>query len=321
MNNQNEVITASGLEMRFPGCDVLKGVEMNVRSGSVFALLGENGAGKTTMIRILTGFLKPTAGSVRVCGLDPIRDSLEIRRRIGYVSDAPAMYDWMTVGEIGWFTASFYSHGFVERYRELVTGYEIPENRKMKVLSRGQRAKVALSLALAHDPELLILDEPTSGLDPLVRREFLESMVDRASAGRTVFLSSHQISEVERVADTVAIMHDGKFHLCGELADLKDSISEVTINLDDPLVSLPALPSPAIVLSEETEGRQRRMIARGFTREMQDAIAARRGVNGVRARAASLEELFVACTRGIAALRPQPQDSQAPAAEVSELSL
>nr|WP_146527923.1 ABC transporter ATP-binding protein [Novipirellula artificiosorum] len=307
--------------MRFPGCDVLKGVEMNVRSGSVFALLGENGAGKTTMIRILTGFLKPTAGSVRVCGLDPIRDSLEIRRRIGYVSDAPAMYDWMTVGEIGWFTASFYSHGFVERYRELVTGYEIPENRKMKVLSRGQRAKVALSLALAHDPELLILDEPTSGLDPLVRREFLESMVDRASAGRTVFLSSHQISEVERVADTVAIMHDGKFHLCGELADLKDSISEVTINLDDPLVSLPALPSPAIVLSEETEGRQRRMIARGFTREMQDAIAARRGVNGVRARAASLEELFVACTRGIAALRPQPQDSQAPAAEVSELSL
>ncbi len=295
--SQNEVITASGLEMRFPGCDALQGVDLNIKSGTVFALLGENGAGKTTMIRILTGFQKPTSGTCRVCGLDPMTDALEIRRRIGYVSDAPALYDWMTVAEIGWFAASFYPIGFVEKYRELISGYEIPENRKIKVLSKGQRAKVALSLALAHDPELLILDEPTSGLDPLVRREFLESMVDRASAGRTVFLSSHQISEVERVADTVAILHGGKFSLCGELVELKDSISEVTVNLDDPLIALPRLSSPAEVLSEETEGRQRRMIVRGFTREMRDTIAARNGVNAVRDRSASLEELFVACTR------------------------
>ena len=295
--SQNEVITASGLEMRFPGCDALQGVDLNIKSGTVFALLGENGAGKTTMIRILTGFQKPTSGTCRVCGLDPMTDALEIRRRIGYVSDAPALYDWMTVAEIGWFAASFYPLGFVEKYRELISGYEIPENRKIKVLSKGQRAKVALSLALAHDPELLILDEPTSGLDPLVRREFLESMVDRASAGRTVFLSSHQISEVERVADTVAILHGGKFSLCGELVELKDSISEVTVNLDDPLIALPRLSSPAEVLSEETEGRQRRMIVRGFTREMRDTIAARNGVNAVRDRSASLEELFVACTR------------------------
>ena len=295
--SQNEVITANGLEMRFPGCDALQGVDLNIKSGTVFALLGENGAGKTTMIRILTGFQKPTSGTCRVCGLDPMTDALEIRRRIGYVSDAPALYDWMTVAEIGWFAASFYPLGFVEKYRELISGYEIPENRKIKVLSKGQRAKVALSLALAHDPELLILDEPTSGLDPLVRREFLESMVDRASAGRTVFLSSHQISEVERVADTVAILHGGKFSLCGELVELKDSISEVTVNLDDPLIALPRLSSPAEVLSEETEGRQRRMIVRGFTREMRDTMAARNGVNAVRDRSASLEELFVACTR------------------------
>ncbi len=295
--SQNEVITANGLEMRFPGCDALQGVDLNIKSGTVFALLGENGAGKTTMIRILTGFQKPTSGTCRVCGLDPMTDALEIRRRIGYVSDAPALYDWMTVAEIGWFAASFYPLGFIEKYRELISGYEIPENRKIKVLSKGQRAKVALSLALAHDPELLILDEPTSGLDPLVRREFLESMVDRASAGRTVFLSSHQISEVERVADTVAILHGGKFSLCGELVELKDSISEVTVNLDDPLIALPRLSSPAEVLSEETEGRQRRMIVRGFTREMRDTIAARNGVNAVRDRSASLEELFVACTR------------------------
>lgn len=319
-HDRNEVIIATDLQMRFPSCDVLDGLDLHVRSGSVFALLGENGAGKTTMIRILTGFLKPTSGNVRVCGLSPIDDALEIRRRIGYVSDAPALYDWMTVAEIGWFTASFYPKGFVEKYRELISDYEIPEYRKMKVLSKGQRAKVALSLALAHDPELLILDEPTSGLDPLVRRQFLESMVDRASAGRTVFLSSHQISEVERVADTVAIMHEGKFRLCGELADLKDSISEVTINLDDPLVSIPELPSPAEVLSEETEGRQRRMIVKDFSPEIRNEIAARNGVYGVRDRAASLEELFVACTRGIAALRSEPSQQQFLAAEVMEPS-
>jgi ABC-2 type transport system ATP-binding protein len=310
--NPNDVITARGLEMKFRGCEPLRGVDLNVKKGTVFALLGENGAGKTTMIRILTGFQKPTAGSCMICGLDPMQDSLEIRRRVGYVADAPALYDWMNVGEIGWFAASFYPMGFVEKYRELISDYEIPEARKIKHLSKGQRAKVALSLALAHDPELLILDEPTSGLDPLVRREFLESMVDRASAGRTVFLSSHQISEVERVADTVAILHDGKFKLCDELVTLKDSISEVTINLDDPLVSLPVLPPPAEILSEETQGRQRRMIVRGFNQEMRLILQNCSGVLAVKDRPASLEELFVACTRGISALnrdRPTAQDA------------
>jgi ABC-2 type transport system ATP-binding protein len=302
----SEVICASDLHMRFPGCEALRGIDVSIKSGTVFALLGENGAGKTTMIRILTGFQKPTAGTCRVCGLDPAHDALAIRRRIGYVSDAPALYEWMTVGEIGWFAASFYPAGYVEKYLELVSGYGIPDNRKIKVLSKGQRAKVALSLALAHDPELLILDEPTSGLDPLVRREFLESMVDRASTGRTVFLSSHQIAEVERVADTVAILHNGKFRLCGELLDLKDSISEITISVDDPLIALPALPSPAEVLSEQTDGRQRRMIVRGFTRDMHDQLVHRSGVLAVKERPASLEELFVACTRGVGALSPAP---------------
>lgn len=300
--SSHDVISASNLEMRYPGCDALQGIDLHVKSGTVFALLGENGAGKTTMIRILTGFQKPTSGECRVCGLDPMHDALEIRRRIGYVSDAPALYDWMTVSEIGWFAASFYPAGYVDRYEQLLSEYELPRDRKIKVLSKGQRAKVALSLAIAHDPELLILDEPTSGLDPLVRREFLESMVDRASAGRTVFLSSHQISEVERVADTVAILHDGKFQLCGELVELKDTISEVTVNVDDPLQSLPTLPEPAQVLSESTEGRQRRMIVRGFSTEMREQLLARSGVQSVKSRPASLEELFVACTRGIQAL-------------------
>jgi ABC-type transport system involved in cytochrome c biogenesis ATPase subunit len=148
----SHVISASGLTMRFPGCLALDGVEFQVPAGTVFALLGENGAGKTTLIRILTGFLKATGGTCQVLGLDPERDALEIRRRVGYVSDAPALYDWMKVGEIGWFTSSFYPPGFLDSYRALIRRYEVSEDWKIRRLSKGQRAKVALALALASRP-------------------------------------------------------------------------------------------------------------------------------------------------------------------------
>lgn len=300
------VITAQNLTMHYRGCDALQGVDLAIEAGTVFALLGENGAGKTTLIRILTGFQKPSSGECRVLDIDPTAHPLAVRRRVGYVSDAPALYDWMSVGEIGWFAASFYSPGFLDLYRDSIRRYEIPDDRKIKHLSKGQRAKVALSLALGHDPELLILDEPTSGLDPMVRRDFLESMIDRAASGRTVFLSSHQISEVERVADTIAILHEGKLRVCAPLVELKDSIAELTVTLDDPLIALPALPEPAEVLCEEVLGRQRQIVVRGLEPEMQDLIAHHSGVLAVRQRPLSLEEIFIACTRGSLA-RPSSQ--------------
>jgi ABC-2 type transport system ATP-binding protein len=314
----DHVITATDLTMRYRSCDALQGVDLAVEPGTVFALLGENGAGKTTLIRILTGFQKPTSGQSRVCDFDPIRQPLEVRRRIGYVSENPVLYDWMSVAEIGWFTASFYPDGYLETYRDSVQRYEIPDDRKIRNLSKGQRAKVALSLALAHDPQLLILDEPTSGLDPMVRREFLESMIDRTASGRTVFLSSHQISEVERVADTIAILHEGKLRLCCPLAELKDSILELMVNLDDPLVALPRLPDSVEVLCEETFGRQRRIVVRDFQSGMHDLITSREGVLGLRQRALTLEEIFIACTRGSLGSPASPQapgDTPRPASE------
>ena len=311
----SDIITANGLEMRFPGCEALRGIDLCVPSGSVFALLGENGAGKTTLIRILTGFQSPTAGQCTVCGFDPSRDALEIRKRIGYVSDQPALYDWMRVDEIGWFTASFYPDGFLERYGESIGHFEVPRNRKIRHLSKGQKAKVALALALAHDPELLILDEPTSGLDPHVRREFMESMVDRAVTGRTVLISSHQIAEVERVADMVAILHQGKVRLMDSMSNLKDTVSEVTISLDDPLITLPRFEGKVEVLSEQSEGRQRRMVVRGFDHLAQESIESRSGVISVRSRPASLEEIFIACTRGIVAVPSEDDRFSLPASE------
>lgn len=293
----SHVISASGLTMRFPGCLALDGVELQVPTGTVFALLGENGAGKTTLIRILTGFLRATAGTSQVLGLDPVRNALEIRRRVGYVSDAPALYDWMKVGEIGWFTSSFYPPGFLDNYQALVRRYEVSEDWKIRRLSKGQRAKVALALALAPDPDLLILDEPTAGLDPLVRREFLESMVDRAAVGKTVLLSSHQIVEVERVADYVAILRQGKFCLIRPLSELKDSVSLVTVSMADPLIVLPPLDDSAEVLSEQTSGRQRQWVVMGWTVEIEQQIEQHPGVLSVHSRSATLDELFAACAR------------------------
>ena len=294
----SDCIQIEGLTMNFRDCQALRGVDLKIQTGAVFSLLGENGAGKTTLIRILTGFQRPSGGKVRVLGLDPVRDALEIRRRIGYVSDSPALYEWMRIDEIGWFASSFYPDGFLKKYREMVAQYELPSNRKIKHLSKGQRAKVGLALAVAHDPELLILDEPTSGLDPLVRRDFLESMVDRAASGRTVLLSSHQMSEIERVTDRLAIIHDGKVGLEGQLTELRDEIFDVTFSVTDPLAELPANVTPIEILSEQKSGRQIRWIVRGSDSGFESEINDWPGVHSVRVKPATLEELFIACTRG-----------------------
>ena len=167
----------------------------------------------------------------------------------------------MTVEEIGWFAAGFYDDEYLPRYRRLIADYDLPGRQKIKNLSKGMRAKVSLSLALALDPELLILDEPTSGLDALVRREFLESMVDRAASGRTVFLSSHQIVEVEKVADYVAILGQSDLLLVERLDELKQQIREVTLTL-----AAGAIPPEVSgeIISRRQQARQWKLLVRNL---------------------------------------------------------
>lgn len=302
------VISLQNVCKQFGRTKALDYVSLDIPHGVVFALLGENGAGKTTMIRILTGFLKPDEGQASVLGHSCVKSGLEIRRNIGYVSDSPALYEWMTSEEIGWFTSAFYDEDFPERYLELLAAFDVPTGIKLKNLSKGQRAKVALALATAHDPKLLILDEPTSGLDPMVRRQFLESMVDRAALGRTVLLSSHQINEVERVADWVAILHQGKLKLVQPLDALRDSTSIVTATLDDPSATV-TLP-PGEVLTETQNGRQIRWIVRGLPENWRATYDGESGATNLDAQKASLEEIFVAvCDRR--ASRPDAQRADA----------
>lgn len=300
------VISLENVSKRFGRTNALDQVTLRIPEGVVFALLGENGAGKTTMIRILTGFVKPDSGQASVLGHSCIKSGLEIRQQIGYVSDAPALYEWMTAEEIGWFTSAFYESAFPNRYLELLAAFDVPCGVKLKNLSKGQRAKVALALATAHDPKLLILDEPTSGLDPMVRRQFLESMVDRAALGRTVLLSSHQISEVERVADWVAILHQGHLKLVQPLETLKSSTSIVTATMDDASATT-ALP-PGKVLTETQNGRQMRWIVQNLPEDWKSTFSGENsGVADMESQPASLEEIFVAvCDHR--ARRPQVDD-------------
>jgi ABC-2 type transport system ATP-binding protein len=292
----NQAIEIENVSKHFGRKLALKDVSFTVPTGSVFALLGENGAGKSTLIRSLLGYHRVNSGSIRVLGLDPIRQPMEIRRAVGYVSDAPAFYEWMTVEKIGAFAAGFYPKGFMENYLATATDFQLPWKTKIRDLSKGMRSKVALALATAFQPQLLILDEPTSGLDPVVRRQFLESMIDRAAAGQTVFLSSHQIHEVERVADWVAIVHQGLLQVVEPLEQLKNDVSQVSFSMRDPLLPLPSLFDDSHVLYSSQSGRSWQLTVRSLDPNVEDRLQAIDQVFDVKVARPSLEELYIAFT-------------------------
>ncbi len=203
-------IEAAGLTKYYGSKCAVDSLDLRVPKGTVYGLIGRNGSGKTTIIKTLVGLLKPTRGSSTVLG----RNSQEIdpatRVRIGYLPEGHPLYGWMRVGQAGDFTASFYEDWNTGIYARLLEHFELDPRARVKQLSRGQRAQVALSLVLAQEPELLIMDDPTLGLDPVVRREFVESIVEIIQAGdRTVLFSTHQLGDVERVADRIAVLDHG----------------------------------------------------------------------------------------------------------------
>src|SRR6059058_2082940 len=215
------IIDIHGLTKRFKGKTAVNRLSLTVPKGAIYAFLGDNGAGKTTTIRMLTGLLRPDAGKASILGHDCWTAAAQLRPHVGYVPERPRFYDWMTVSEIGWFTSGFHKPEFLPRYQDLTKRFRLDAKAKLQNLSKGQYSKVALALALAPDPEVLILDEPTSGLDLFVRREFLSSMVELAGEGRTILISSHGISEVERVASHVAFLAEGKLLLSAPIEELR----------------------------------------------------------------------------------------------------
>jgi len=289
-------LTLKNVKKSFGRTTALRDVSFDVPPGRVCAVLGANGAGKSTMIRILLGLERPDAGETHVLGMNSRTHGLEIRRRVGYMPEKPTLYEWMSVAEIGWFTAGFYPSGFQAAYDQYVRHFQLDPQQKIKNLSKGTRAKVALSLSLAHRPDLLILDEPTSGLDPLVRREFLESMVDVAAEGRTVLLSSHQVSEVERVADMVVIMLGGELICVEALDDLKRTTHEVVATMPDAATPPPSVPGH--VLAHAQFGHEHVWIVRNLDEvQLRERWAMLPGGPSFQMHTPSLEEILLALLR------------------------
>ena len=285
------IIATHGLTKCYGGKIVVNRLNLSVPQGAIFALLGDNGAGKSTTIRMLTGLLPPDAGSADILGEDCWSAAIGLRHRIGYVPERPRFYDWMTVREIGWFTAGFHKAGFFPRYVELVQRFRLDAAARLKTLSKGGYAKVGLALALAPDPEVLILDEPTSGLDLFIRREFLASMVELAGAGRTILLSSHGIAEVERVASHAGFMAEGRLLLAASIEELRKRIVRVRLRFE-------GLPPDAatlgIVLEVESSGRLWQAVLQDPNRIALEDLRHQEGVFDLEETPLNLEEMYTA---------------------------
>jgi len=224
------LLRISGIEKSFGKVRVLKGLDLTVREGEVYGFLGKNGAGKTTAIRTVIGILRADRGGLELFEESVSRPTIVLKQRIGYVAQEQHFYPWMNCRTLGRFVSGFYPSWDGDEYARLLDLLELPPKRKVANLSGGMRAKLALILALAHRPRLLILDEPTAGLDPAARREFLELVREQArSHRRTTFFSSHIVEEVERVADRVGILDGGVLQYEGSIDHLRSSVRRVVL--------------------------------------------------------------------------------------------
>jgi ABC-2 type transport system ATP-binding protein len=216
-----DVIATESLCKRYGARLAIEDLELRVPAGSVFGFIGPNGAGKTTAIRMLLGFLRPDAGTARVFGLDCWRESPRVKRRIGYVPGDLRLYGWMTGAQALQITGAARGRDVRSAGAALAAELELDLSVRVRNFSRGMRQKLGLILALAHDPELLILDEPTSALDPLTQVRLHRHLRAAAARGRTVFFSSHVLSEVEHLCERVAIVRDGRLVADESLAALR----------------------------------------------------------------------------------------------------
>lgn len=233
------IIEIRGVAKAFKNKTVLKGVDLTVRKGEIYAFLGRNGAGKTTTIEMLLGLLDRDAGEIKVLGLDPRKQAIEIRRRVGYMAEDQTMYGWMKISEICAFLEPFYPTWNRNLVRQYEVQFELDPNQHIRNLSKGQNARLALLLALAHQPELVILDDPTLGLDPIMRKELMRDVIDHLQgAGVTVFFSSHLLYEIEPIADRVAILDHGVIVREEATEDLRADVKRFILS-DSDFVSLP----------------------------------------------------------------------------------
>jgi len=273
--------------------DVLDGISFSVDPGEVVGLLGKNGAGKTTLIRVAMGLIETQQGSVRVFGLDPRKDAVEVKRRVGYVSEDQILPSHLTVARIVDFHRQLFPRWDDTTAAELLDRFRLPPRSKIKTLSKGQARQVALVCAVAHRPELLILDEPAGGLDPAARREFLETSIQLLNVeGTTILFSSHHMTDVERVAGRVVMIHDGRLLLDSELDDLREGHCLALVpHGDDRANERVRAAEPYVGGRSRSEALH--AIFRLSPDNCQDYLQRELGITGARCTKIPLEEMFI----------------------------
>ena len=293
-NLGENAIETRDLGRKFGKFEAVKKVNLKVPKGTVFGLLGVNGAGKSTIIKMVMGHLRPTTGEVRVLGRALGEDLLGIRRRVAYVSENRYLYEWMTVAESISFTRAFHETWDDKKAADLLKRFSLPAEKKVRQLSRGNRARLCLLLALSFNPELIVLDEPTSGLDPIVRRDFIENIVaEIAEAGKTVLFSSHIVDEVERVADYVGVMDEGELLLVSTIDDIKLSYKRVRYATNGTRPEVAGVPG---VLMVENGRHEQVLTVHGFDDQTLHLLG-ERGVKNPEVLPISLEDIFVNTVR------------------------
>ncbi|MBV9415698.1 MAG: ABC transporter ATP-binding protein [Solirubrobacterales bacterium] len=286
------VIATNGLAKDYGSGRGLFGLDLEVQQGEVFGFLGPNGAGKSTTMRLLLDLIKPTAGSARILGLDTISDSLAIRRRVGFLPGDLVLYSKLSGRVVLDYLAQLRG-GVDPRMRDsLVDRFGAEVDRPLHELSTGNRQKLGLVQAFMHEPELLILDEPIAGLDPLVQQSFHALLSEVSAAGRTVFLSSHTLSEVERVTHRLAILREGRLVVVDSLENLrKVAVQRLEIAFAEP-VSASEFQALAGVTDVSAEGRTLTVSFEGSADAVVKA-AARHRVEAIRPREEDLEDIFL----------------------------
>jgi len=293
------VIETVELTKRFGRETAVAALNLTVKAHQITGFLGRNGAGKSTTIKMLLGMTRPTTGSATVLGyrIDNERDSCSIRRHVAYVAEDKPLYGYMTVAELIRFTRSFYEDWRRDAEQRLLLQYNLPLDRKVKALSKGMRTKLALLLALARRPRLLILDEPSEGLDPVSIEELLQSMVVAASEGTTVFFSSHQIAEVERIADRVCIVDRGRVVTDVALDRLRENYRRITAGFP---VAAPTGVLPVLGVEQmRVSGRQITVLASQGADQIAEHLRSL-GAVSIDVEPATLREVFLETVQGAA---------------------
>lgn len=290
-----DAISTTGLTKYYGRRPVVNSLNLRVPAGSVYGLLGRNGSGKSTTLKMLLGFLRPDRGAARLLGQDVATLPPETRAKIAYIAEGHPFLRWMTVAEAIRFTRAFYPHWNDDLVDQILDHFALPKRAKIRRLSNGQRAQVSLALAVAPDPELLILDDPTLGLDTVVRRDFLESLIQIIQReGRTILISSHILADVERVADRIGILVDGVLRVDCPTDYFKQSLRKVVLEFPG---QPPPLPACDGLVSSWRVGNRLELVLVGYGPRHEQLIESL-AATSIDVVELNLEDAFIEYTRG-----------------------